>query len=727
MNYIIAHTDVGNGQFVIKPYTTNGPASPSAVAPFHPQAVSANSSLVLLGKGMYEYGDEVAANLIHLCEHFANRTAPKWAIQGQLWYKNVNYTDPAYPSNPTTRGLYICRVANSNPALAVWDELALSTLTGNINANNFTVINVANPVNPQDAVNLQSANAAYVNVTGDSMAVGANLTFSTGEVLGLPAIPSVGTAAASKTYIDTQLTAAIAGLSSVYVIKVGDTVTGLLQLNAGLQVNASNITVVGASVINLGGNKVTNAGTPTLATDLATKLYVDTAAGGVGGTDGTLISGSINALTGVLTLVSTISTPVAVPNIAPFLHDHRPEEIYININPVFNSSQLREVMAGVTTYPNVNIQDVVNALDQDMYQLKARNERQLITPITYAITGVVVGISGTFAVAGNHTATFFPAAKFVVAGNSGTGNGTYTVTSSVFATSTTTITISGTIPAGTTATGTISLLSYNLDLAFRVEKNKLSIFTNGIKQYSSERAGSNAYFGIPILPPYSSEVNVGDWTGLVNGAYSLNVAVNGGANTLVTVSVAKLAYAVTAVVTGFLGKWTVAGDQTTIFKLFSQIIIQGNVGAPAVATYTVRDSVYNGVSTVITVNETIAAGATATGNLYVAYTFYDLVAGIAAQFTALAIPATCVFENSAIFIYSHVVGTGSQISATNVTLLSTIQTNLATTEAVIFNNPPAITQILAYKEIGIPLGLSSVIEFDVPLTIGTITEISLMR
>lgn len=48
--------------------------------------------------------------------------------------------------------------------------------------------------------------ATYVNVAGDSMASAANLTFvGGGEVLGLPALPSGPTAAASKQYVDNQV------------------------------------------------------------------------------------------------------------------------------------------------------------------------------------------------------------------------------------------------------------------------------------------------------------------------------------------------------------------------------------------------------------------------------------------------------------------------------------------------------------------------------------------
>lgn len=62
--------------------------------------------------------------------------------------------------------------------------------------------------------------SVYVNLTGDTMASGADLTFvGGGEVLGLPASPSGDTAAASKAYVDSVA----AGLSWKQSVKVATT------------------------------------------------------------------------------------------------------------------------------------------------------------------------------------------------------------------------------------------------------------------------------------------------------------------------------------------------------------------------------------------------------------------------------------------------------------------------------------------------------------------------
>lgn len=83
----------------------------------------------------------------------------------------------------------------------------------------------------------------YVNVTGDTMNAGADITFSGGgEVLGLPAVPSAADAAASKEYVD----AVAQGLSykdSVAVATLADI------LLTGLQTIDDYTTVIGDRVL----------------------------------------------------------------------------------------------------------------------------------------------------------------------------------------------------------------------------------------------------------------------------------------------------------------------------------------------------------------------------------------------------------------------------------------------------------------------------------------------
>jgi hypothetical protein len=141
-DYQFNFTDPNKTPFVVKPYTINGYKSPDSVPPpafFSTSggviAVSANTSLVFVGKGMPEYGDAVQNNLIYLLENFANVNPPVNPIEGQTWYKNVNLVDGV---NPTNKGLYV----NNG---TTWDRLLVETsmgLTGNLNVGGFVITNV---------------------------------------------------------------------------------------------------------------------------------------------------------------------------------------------------------------------------------------------------------------------------------------------------------------------------------------------------------------------------------------------------------------------------------------------------------------------------------------------------------------------------------------------------------------------------------------------------------
>ena len=48
-----------------------------------------DTSLKLLGKNFFGYGEIVAENFVHLLEHFASDTAPANPVDGQLWFQNI--------------------------------------------------------------------------------------------------------------------------------------------------------------------------------------------------------------------------------------------------------------------------------------------------------------------------------------------------------------------------------------------------------------------------------------------------------------------------------------------------------------------------------------------------------------------------------------------------------------------------------------------------------------
>ena len=181
LSYTFTFTDQNPlTEFTVQPYVTNGTVNPTSTT-LHPNALSANTSLLFIGKGFPEYGDLVQENILHLLENFSSPTAPVYPVPGQLWF------------NSATNVLNICTTA------LTWAVVETSSVADN----------------------------TYVNLTGDTM---------TG-LLVLSADPSVNLGAATKQYVDTGLSTKQNTLAFTPVDKAGDTMTGLLVLSADPSVN----------------------------------------------------------------------------------------------------------------------------------------------------------------------------------------------------------------------------------------------------------------------------------------------------------------------------------------------------------------------------------------------------------------------------------------------------------------------------------------------------------
>lgn len=218
MDYQITFSDTTKAPVIVKPYTTNGPQNPNAVTPLYGSATSASTSLVLLGKGMFDYGEPIQKNLIHLMEHFANRTRPAYPVQGQVWYKTESVGDPLWPNDPSAAGLYVYTGS-------AWSQIpsAGSPLTTQLDVGEYKIINVADAVDPTDALNLRTGDARYVNVTGDSM-VG-NLSMSSNRVT------NVGNA------VDATDAVSVAFGDSRYLRISGGQMMGTLDVNNNMITN----------------------------------------------------------------------------------------------------------------------------------------------------------------------------------------------------------------------------------------------------------------------------------------------------------------------------------------------------------------------------------------------------------------------------------------------------------------------------------------------------------
>lgn len=406
-DYIIQHNDPNNGTFVIKPYTANGPATPSSSTFFsnptgNYHAISANTSLVLIGKGIVEYGEVIDQNLVYLTEHFSNKTRPMYPMQGQIWYKNANYADATFPSDPQSTGLYVYDGAN-------WDAIAMTgSSSGNLNMSNFQIVNLADPTTSLGAVNVHYANASYVTKTGDSTVTG-NLTI-TGNVavsgnVTIPNAPTQATQATNKQYVDVAvntvndaLNAAVTNIQSSFLHDTGGILTGPLELtsSASLTLDPS-----ATATITLGNRRVQQIATPINTTDAANKVYVDSAITQAiasipppaGSADGVVNAGALNASTGVLTLNRTQLLPDVIisGSFAPFSHTHLAPDVLIDMSVPYRSSYLYNVLQSSSiNFPTVPAPDMFKALDQAAYKASLNVSRTLVVPTTTGVSDITL-------------------------------------------------------------------------------------------------------------------------------------------------------------------------------------------------------------------------------------------------------------------------------------------------------------------------------------------------
>lgn len=232
---------IGQSGFVVYP----SPAVPYGHIQY--TVVTPATSLELVGKGVTHFnattswGQALQDNTIHHLENFANDTPPVAPLQGQLWFN----TD--VPSLNIKHG-------------DSWDTLVVSGMPvqADIDMNGNSIINLADAVNPTDAVNLQTADSRYVNVTGDTMTGELDMSNNKVTMVADTDIPA-------GTTINTSLTNGQDALN----IRTAD----------ARYVNVDGDVML--AELSMGGFKITHAANPDVAQDLATKSYVDSLTTGI--------------------------------------------------------------------------------------------------------------------------------------------------------------------------------------------------------------------------------------------------------------------------------------------------------------------------------------------------------------------------------------------------------------------------------------------------------------
>lgn len=324
-NATFRFTDQDVTPFVVKPYTANGPASPSTTSlysnPNGVSAVSANTSLVFIGRGVPFYGEVVLSNLTYLLENFANKSRPNFPIPGQLWYKKVDYTDPVFPSDPIAKGMYVWNGLS-------WDVvLTKGSLTPQLDLNNNRILNVGNAVDPKDAVNLQTGDSRYVKISGGNIAGLFNLTqgdifASAGTTISMVDLPTDDKHVANKAYVSlvsnsimnsvnavSSRVDTLSGVTGSYIGPSGGTLTGNLTFS-----NTSRFILQSGGPDPLfGGRHLSQiAVTPVSDDEAASKKYVDDTAvtlnATISTTNGTIATLSTNLSTNYARLDGAVMT-----------------------------------------------------------------------------------------------------------------------------------------------------------------------------------------------------------------------------------------------------------------------------------------------------------------------------------------------------------------------------------------------------------------------------------
>ncbi|KKN29015.1 hypothetical protein LCGC14_0848500, partial [marine sediment metagenome] len=257
--YTIDFTDiVAKPSFAIAPFTTDGPVSPNDPT-LDSAASAANTSLLLHGKGVPDYGERINENLIHLLENFSSDVEPVFPTTGQLWYDTAVTTLRIF-NGTAFISLDTVIISDTPPADGVAGQLWLDTSVpqlkvcfGGTTAVPFVITAVTLGASgtfgiagdqtsfftsPEDfSVTGSTGNDANYVVASSSFGAGT----TTITVVGI--IPD-GT-------VDGDICIWLA-TADQFVLKAGDTMTGFLFLNAD----------------------------PTLALHAATKQYVDVLAAG---------------------------------------------------------------------------------------------------------------------------------------------------------------------------------------------------------------------------------------------------------------------------------------------------------------------------------------------------------------------------------------------------------------------------------------------------------------
>lgn len=269
--------------------------------------------------------------------------------------------------NTTLTPITTAQISNFNSAVVAFrlDEFAVPTTS--VSFGNQKLINLLTPTLATDAATkgyvdgktwttsvITDFNAAVTAFRLDEFALPtSSVNLNSQKIINL-AIPTLGTDAANKNYVDGKtitLTGAVTGsgvLGSIATTLTNIVTSQISNFNAAVTAFRLDQFATPTSAVSMGGQKITNLATPTVTTDAATKAYVDGVAGG----------GPIT-LTGAVTGTGTGTIATTLTNITT--------SQISNFNAAVTAFRLDQFALPTATL-NVNNNFVRNILDPSLAQ-----------------------------------------------------------------------------------------------------------------------------------------------------------------------------------------------------------------------------------------------------------------------------------------------------------------------------------------------------------------------
>lgn len=119
-----------------------------------------STSLGLPGRNYAGYGQSLDTNFVHMLENFADGNVPSNPIRGQLWYDTNNSLLKVCPVDGATASNWLALTSTSSGGTTTFGQV---TVTGNISANNMSVVNAITADTIQVRLATVTANATIAN------------------------------------------------------------------------------------------------------------------------------------------------------------------------------------------------------------------------------------------------------------------------------------------------------------------------------------------------------------------------------------------------------------------------------------------------------------------------------------------------------------------------------------------------------------------------------------